>query len=176
MGIRAGNDQIIMLHCTTNYPCPPAEVNLLAMRTMIDKLPVLVGYSDHTLGGQVPIMAAALGACLIEKHFTLNRNLPGPDHKTSLEPLELRDMVKAILQASLILGSNTKSPNQSERPIIKIARKSLVAAIDIKKGEIFSRKNLAIKRPALGLEPKIWYRLIGRPAKADFLKDELIII
>lgn len=173
---KTGNGQIILLHCTTDYPCRFKDVNLLAMRTMMKELPALVGYSDHTFGIQVPIMAAAFGACLIEKHFTLDRKMPGPDHKASVEPAELKELVKAVHLVKEIFGSSVKSPALSERPTIKIARKSLVAAENIKKGEIFSEKNLAIKRPGGGLEPKVWYRLIGRPAKADFLKDELIRI
>lgn len=173
---KTGNNKIIVLHCTTNYPCPVEEVNLKAMQTMAARLDVLVGYSDHTLGIQVPIMAATLGACLIEKHFTLNRNLPGPDHRASLEPLELQAMVKSIRQVPIILGSKVKSPNFSELSLIKIARKSLVAAKDIKKGEIFSLINLAIKRPGTGLSPKFWSKILGKKAKKDFMTDELITV
>lgn len=173
---KTGNDQIILLHCTTDYPCRFKDVNLLAMRTMMKELPALVGYSDHTLGIQVPIMAATEGACLIEKHFTLNRNLPGPDHKASLEPAELKAMVKAVRLAKIILGSSVKSPVLSELPAIKIARKSIVASKDIKKGEIFSRKNLAIKRPGNGLSPKFWPKILGSKAKKNFAADELITI
>jgi len=171
---RAGNDQIIVLHCTTNYPCPFNEVNLRAMLTMKQKLPALVGYSDHTPGIQTPIMAATLGACLIEKHFTLDKNMPGPDHSSSLEPEELKTMVRMIREVPVILGSEIKKPNPSERSMIKTVRKSIVAARNIKKGEIFSVRNLAIKRPGTGLNPNAWGRLLGKKAKKDFLTDELL--
>lgn len=173
---KTGNDQIILLHCTTDYPCRPEDVNLLAMRTMMKELPALIGYSDHTLGIQVPIMAATLGACLIEKHFTLDRKMSGPDHKASLEPAELKDMVRADKLVKVILGSRIKLPVKSELALIKDARKSIVAANNIKKGEIFSDENLEIKRPGKGLPPKAWYGLIGRRAKKNFMKDELIRI
>jgi len=173
---KTGNNKIIVLHCTSNYPTGNNEVNLRAMQTMINKLKVLVGYSDHTLGIQVATMAATLGACLIEKHFTLDRKMSGPDHKASLEPLELKAMVEAIRQVPLILGSKVKSPIISELSAIKIGRKSIVAARNIKKGEVFTKNNLSIKRPGTGLPPKVWFRIIGKRAKADFLKDELIRI
>lgn len=171
---RTGNNQVVALHCTTNYPCPLSEVNLRAMLTMRQKLPVLVGYSDHTLGIQIPIMAATLGAVVIEKHFTLARNMAGPDHKASLELAELKAMVNAIREVPFILGSDVKKPNDSEMNIIKIARKSLVAAKNIKKGEIFSQQNLAVKRPGTGLPPSAWFRFLGKPAKKDFITDEMI--
>ncbi|MFA6551131.1 MAG: N-acetylneuraminate synthase [Patescibacteria group bacterium] len=171
---KTGNSQIIALHCTTNYPCAQNKVNLRAMLTMRQKLPVLVGYSDHTSGIQVPIMAAVLGACLIEKHFTLNKNMPGPDHKASLEPLELKAMVEAMRQAPIILGSKIKKPNVSEIAMIKTVRKSIVAGKNIKKGEIFSNLNLAIKRPGTGLAPKYYHAIIGRVAKKDIKADALI--
>lgn len=172
----ASNKKIIVLHCTTNYPCPPEEVNLSAMLTMMKEAGVWVGYSDHTLGNQVPIMAATLGACVIEKHFTLDRNLPGPDHKASLELAELKAMVQAIREVPIILGSKVKEPNASEASMIKNVRKSIVAAKDIKKGEIFSKQNLAIKRPGIGLRPSVWRQLLGKKAKKDFTPDELITI
>jgi N,N'-diacetyllegionaminate synthase len=146
----------------------------MAMQTMMRKLGVLVGYSDHTLGIQVPIMAVTLGACLIEKHFTLDRNMPGPDHKASLEPQELKSMVEAIRKVILILGSDIKKPNQSESALIPIVRKSIVASTNIKKGEVFNEKNLSIKRPGNGLSPKIWNNIIGKKAKMDFNIDDLI--
>jgi N-acetylneuraminate synthase len=171
---KTGNSQIIALHCTTNYPCPEDEVNLRAMEIMRQKLPALIGYSDHTSGILVPIMAAAMGACLIEKHFTLDKNMPGPDHRASLEPLELKAMVEIIRQAPIILGSKIKKPNVSEIAIIKTVRKSIVAAKNIKQGEIFSERNLAIKRPGTGLAPKYYYSLIGKSAKKNIKADTII--
>jgi N,N'-diacetyllegionaminate synthase len=171
-----GNNQIIVLHCTTNYPCPFEEVNLQAMKTMMKKLNVLVGYSDHTNGIQVPIMAATLGACLIEKHFTLDRNMPGPDHKASLEPNELKEMVEAVRKVDLVLGSEIKRPNKSEKLMMKDVRKSIVATTDIKKGDVLTEKNLAIKRPGTGLSPSLWCEILGKAAKRDFKNGELIKI
>lgn len=171
---KAGNNKIIVLHCTTNYPCPVDEVNLLAMQTMKDKLGVLVGYSDHTLGLQIPIMAATLGACLIEKHFTLNRNMAGPDHKASLEPLELKAMVNAIRQVPQILGSKIKSPTASELTLIKVARKSLVARLNISKGTKITGKMLDIKRPGTGVKPKFICKVVGKLARKNITKDALI--
>ena len=171
---KTGNSQIIALHCTTNYPCPEDEVNLRAMETMRQKLPALIGYSDHTSGILVPIMAAILGACLIEKHFTLDKNMPGPDHRASLEPLELKAMVEIIRQTPIILGSKIKKPNASETIMIKTVRKSIVAAKNIKQGEIFSERNLAIKRPGTGLAPKYYYSLLGQFAKKNITTDTLI--
>lgn len=170
----AGNNKIIVLHCTTNYPCPWDEVNLNAMLTMRDTLSILVGYSDHTRGIQVPIMATTLGACLIEKHFTLDRNMKGPDHKASLEPEELKDMIDSIRNISIILGSKTKKPNASEVIISKNVRKSLVAARDIKKGENFNEQNLAIKRPGTGVAPKYFDQIIGHIAKRNIRYDSQI--
>jgi len=164
---KAGNDKIIILHCTTNYPCPLDEVNLRAMRTMADKLGVLAGYSDHTLGAQAAVAAAALGACVIEKHFTLNKKMVGPDHKASAEPRELEKMIKQIRGVETILGSPTKKPNPSEKETIKIARKSVVAIRDIKKGEKFTKKNIGIKRPGTGMKPKFYPRILGKTAKTD---------
>ena len=169
-----GNNQIIVLHCTTNYPCPLDEVNLKAMLTMKSKLGVLVGYSDHTQGIQIPIMAATLGACLVEKHFTLDKNMPGPDHKASLEPNELKNMVDSIRNIPMIFGSEIKKPNVSEMPMIKTVRKSIVATRNIKKGEIFSQQNLSIKRPGTGIHPKHFYKIIGRVAKKNIGDDKLI--
>lgn len=171
---KAGNYKIVVLHCTTEYPCPWNEVNLRAMLTMRDKLRVLTGYSDHTNGIQVPIMAVTLGACLIEKHFTLDKKMPGPDHKASLEPQELKEMIDSIRKTSVVMGSEIKKPNANERLTSKTVRKSIVAAINIKKGEIFTRKNLAIKRPFNGLAPKKWNRLLGKRAKSSYKADETI--
>lgn len=169
-----GNKEVIMLHCTTNYPCPFEEVNLRAMQTMQNELDCMVGYSDHTQGITVPIMAVSMGACVIEKHFTLDKNLPGPDHKASLEPDELKQMVKAIRDAEKALGSEIKVPTDSEKEIMKVARKSVVANVDIARGRIITDDMLAIKRPGTGLAPKYFKEIIGKKAKVDIKKDELI--
>lgn len=171
-----GNNQIIVLHCTTNYPCPFEEVNLQAMKTMMKKLNVLVGYSDHTKGIQVPIMAVTLGASLIEKHFTLDKSMSGPDHKASLEPNELKEMVEAVRKVDLVLGSEVKRPNKSEKLMMRDVRKSIVATTDIKKGDVLTEKNMAIKRPGTGLSPNLWYEILGKVAKRDFKNGELIKI
>lgn len=171
---QAGNKKIIALHCTTNYPCPPSEVNLKAMQTMAEKLGALVGYSDHTLGIQVPAMAATLGACLIEKHFTLDKNMSGPDHKASLEPDELKNMVRAVRQVKEIMGSGFKEPTASELKISLLGRKSLVSLRDIKKGEKLTKENIGIKRPGSGLAPKYYFTVLGKTAKKDIEKDDLI--
>lgn len=173
---KTGNNKIIVLHCTTNYPCPLREVNLQSMVTMKKKLKILVGYSDHTQGILVPIMAATLGACLIEKHFTLDRKMSGPDHKASLEPDELSEMIESIRNISVISGSEIKQPNLSENSMIKSVRKSIVAQTDIKKGEIFTKFNLAIKRPGTGLSPRFWYQVLGRESKRNFKNGEFIKI
>jgi N,N'-diacetyllegionaminate synthase len=169
-----GNNKIVMLHCTTNYPCPFNEVNLNAMVAMMDNLDSLVGYSDHTSGQTIAIMAAALGACAIEKHFTLDKTWPGPDHKASMEPDELKEMVKNIRLVKTILGSKEKRPVKSEYPMIKTIRKSVVSTQDIAKGEKFSRKNLGIKRPSTGLHPKLYDAIIGKVAKRKIEKDKLL--
>ncbi len=171
---KTGNNKIVVLHCTTNYPCPPEEVNLRAMQTMMKELNVLVGYSDHTLGIQVPIMAATLGACIIEKHFTLDKNMPGPDHKASVEPGELKEMVKAVRDAEKILGNDIKKPTSKELIMRKTARKSIVANEDIPKGVRITKRMLAIKRPGTGLKPKYFYKILGRKTKQDISKDSLI--
>lgn len=166
--------QITVLHCTTEYPAPMQDVNLRAMLTIRDTFGVQVGYSDHTAGIEVPIAAVALGATVIEKHFTLDRTLPGPDHQASLEPGELRAMVAAIRNVELALGDGIKRPSASEIKNMAIARKSLVAARAIRAGELFSRDNLAVKRPGTGLSPMRLDEVVGRPAGRDFLPDELI--
>jgi len=171
-----GNKQIIALHCTTNYPCQLKEVNLNAMKTMRDKLDCLVGYSDHTQGVTVPIMATSLGAVIIEKHFTFDRNLPGPDHKASLEPDELKKMVKEIRNAEKALGSFNKKPTQSEKETMKFIRKSIFSIVDIPKGYIITKDMLAIKRPGNGLNPKYIDKIIGKKAKIDIKKEEIISI
>ena len=167
-------DEIILLHCTTQYPTPFEAVNLRA----IDSLATLgcrsVGYSDHTQGITVPIAAVALGASVIEKHFTLDRNLPGPDQKASLEPDELRQMVEAVRQVEASLGGAEKIVAEVERPNIEVARKSIVAARHISKGEIFSEENITVKRPGSGISPMMWDSVIGRQAPDDFEADSLI--
>ena len=169
-----GSEKISILHCNTQYPTPYCDVNLKAMNTLKDKFGVKVGYSDHTLGIEVPIAAVALGAEIIEKHFTLDRSMDGPDHKASLEPKELADMVRAIRNIEKALGDGEKRVTESERANLSVARKSIVAKIDIKKGEIFSDHNLTTKRPGTGISPMKWNSVIGTVAIRDFQKDELI--
>jgi len=165
---------ITILHCTTNYPCPYKEVNLKAMLTLKEAFKLPVGYSDHTLGIEVPIAAVALGAKIIEKHFTLDKKLPGPDHKASLEPAELKKMIKAIRNIEIALGDGIKKPNISEIEIMKVVRKSIVASKSIKKGEIFTKTNITVKRPGTGISPMRWDEVIGEKANRDFKDDELI--
>ncbi len=167
-------EQIILLHCNTQYPTPMADVNLRAMLDIRDSLRVRVGYSDHTQGIEVPIAAVAMGAEVIEKHFTLDKTLPGPDHKASLEPQELKAMVDAIRNIEQALGDGHKHVSNSERPNIIVARKSIVAARDIKKGEILTEDNITVKRPGNGVSPMLWDEVIGTAAKRDFAYDELI--
>ena len=165
---------LTILHATTEYPAPVNEVNLLAMLSMKKELGIDVGYSDHTQGIEIPIAAAALGAVVIEKHFTLDRNFEGPDHKASLEPQELKDMVLAIRKVEHALGDGVKIPTPSESKNIAAARKSLVAAESIKKGELFSQDNLCVKRPGSGINPMRWDEFVGRPSPKNYDKDELI--
>lgn len=167
-------DDITVLHCNTEYPTPMKDVNLKAMNHIAKELGVKVGYSDHTLGIEVPIAAVALGATIIEKHFTLDRNMEGPDHKASLEPDELKAMVKAIRNIEKALGYENKMVSESEQKNIAIARKSIVAASAIKKGEIFTEKNLTVKRPGTGISPMLWETIIGQKAIRNFGEDELI--
>ena len=169
-------DDIIVLHCNTEYPTPMADVNLRAMLTLADRLGVKTGYSDHTVGIEVPIAAAALGACVIEKHFTLDKTLPGPDHKASLEPDELKAMVGAIRNIETALGSAEKGVSPSESKNMPIARKSIVAARDIKKGELLTEENITVKRPGNGISPMRWDEVIGTRAAADFPYDSLITL
>jgi N,N'-diacetyllegionaminate synthase len=165
---------ITVLHCTTEYPTPMADVNLRAMVTIRNAFGVAVGYSDHTPGIEVAIAAVALGATVIEKHFTLDRNLPGPDHQASLEPGELKAMVAAIRNIELALGDGIKRPSASEVKNRPVARKSLVAARAIRAGEVLSAANLTVKRPGTGLSPMRWDEVLGRAAARDFAPDELI--
>ena len=168
-------ENITILHCNTEYPTPMDDVNLKAMLHIKKELGVEIGYSDHTLGIEVPIAAVALGAKVIEKHFTLDRNLPGPDHKASLEPEELKAMVTSIRNIELaISGSGIKEPSLSEAKNKPIARKSIVASQNIKKGEIFSEENLAIKRPGTGISPMLWNEVLGKPAHKNYTEEQLI--
>ena len=166
--------QITVLHCNTEYPTPMDDVNLRAMLAIRESLGVAVGYSDHTLGREVPVAAVALGATVIEKHFTLDRNLPGPDHRASLEPEELKAMVQAIRNIEKAMGDGIKRPSHSEAKNKPIARKSLVAATIIQKGERFMEANLTVKRPGTGISPMRWDEILGRIAIRDFEAEELI--
>ena len=169
-------DQITILHCNTEYPTPFEDVNLLAMQQIKEDFQVKVGYSDHTKGIEVPIAAVALGACVIEKHFTLDRNMEGPDHQASLEPDELKAMVAAIRHIEKALGSGKKTVSASERKNIAIARKSIVAACPIKKGETLTEENLTVKRPGTGISPMRWEETIGTKAIKDFEEEDLIAL
>jgi len=169
-------DQITVLHCNTEYPTPFKDVNLKAMLTIGDKFGVKIGYSDHTMGIEVPIAAVALGAMVIEKHFTLDKKMEGPDHKASLEPDELKAMVTAIRNIELAFGTGHKSITESERKNLEAARKSIVASRQIKKGELFTEENLTVKRPGNGISPMRWDEVIGQIAKRDFVEDQLIDI
>jgi N,N'-diacetyllegionaminate synthase len=170
----AVREQITVLHCNTEYPTPMRDVNLRAMLRIRDAFGVAVGYSDHTRGIEVAVAAVALGATVIEKHFTLDRSLPGPDHKASLEPAELAAMVAAIRNIEQALGDGIKRPTPSEVKNRPIARKSLVAAVDIRRGELFSQANVTVKRPGTGISPMRLPEILGRPAARDFRADELL--
>jgi|TARA_B110000240_G_C13480647_1_gene445126 N,N'-diacetyllegionaminate synthase len=167
-------DDITILHCNTEYPTPMEDVNLTAMLSVGRELDVKIGYSDHTLGIEIPIAAVALGAKVIEKHFTLDRSMAGPDHKASLEPNELKAMVTAIRNIERALGDGIKIPSKSEKKNIAIARKSIVASREIKKGEVFSGKNLTTKRPGTGVSPMNWESIIGTKSEKDYNQDDLI--
>jgi N,N'-diacetyllegionaminate synthase len=167
-------NQITVLHCSTEYPAPMDEVNLQAMPTMGRAFGVQFGYSDHTDGIEVAIAAVAMGASVIEKHFTLDRALPGPDHRASIEPEELARMVRSIRNIELALGDCVKRPSASEEKNRLVARKSLFAACAIVKGQLFSEQNLVAKRPGTGISPMRLDELLGRPAARDFAADELI--
>lgn len=167
-------EKITVLHCTTNYPVEMKEVNLSAMVAIGKEFNVKIGYSDHTLGIEVALAAVALGATVIEKHFTLDRNLPGPDHEASLEPSELKALVRGIRNIEIALGNGVKEPTKSELANMISARKSLVAAKAIKKGEIFTAENVSVKRPGSGISPMQWDLVIGTKASKDFAEDELI--
>ncbi|MDC0253296.1 N-acetylneuraminate synthase [Bacteriovoracales bacterium] len=174
--LQSGVDKarITMLHCSTEYPTPFENVHLNAMKTIKDNFKLNVGYSDHTEGIEVPIAAVALGARVIEKHFTLDKNMQGPDHKASLSPVELKNMVNALRKTQKVLGGPLKKPSKTELKNLLIARKSIVASKNIKKGEVFTEKNLTIKRPGNGISPMSWENLINKKATKDYVKDEQI--
>ena len=167
-------ENITVLHCNTEYPTPFEDVNLRAMLTIGHAFGVAVGYSDHTLGIEVPIAAVAMGATIIEKHFTLDRNLPGPDHRASLEPHELTAMISGIRNIEKALGTGIKKPSLSELKNKFVARKSIVAATPIKEGETFTEMNITVKRPGTGITPMRWDEMIGRKAGRDYKTDEII--
>ena len=170
-----GAGKITLLHCNTEYPTPFGDVNLRAMQAMEETFRVPVGYSDHTIGIEVPIAAVAMGASVIEKHFTLDKNMEGPDHKASLEPGELKQMVRSIRNIEQAMGSSEKQPSPSEKKNLSIARKSIVAKRGIRQGEKLTEENLYIKRPGDGISPMRWYEIIGTTAVKDFEEDELIV-
>lgn len=171
-----GAKDISVLHCNTEYPTPMKDVNLNAMLTLKEKFNVEIGYSDHTLGTEVPVAAVALGARIIEKHFTLDNKMEGPDHKASLNSEALKRMVSQIRNIERALGSRDKKPSESELRNINIARKSIVAKCTIKSGEVFTADNLAVKRPGGGISPVKWFEVIGKIASKDFMEDEQIVL
>ena len=168
-------DKITLLHCTTQYPAPLKDVNLRAMITLRETFGISTGYSDHTKGIEVAVAATALGAKIIEKHFTLSRAMEGPDHKASLEPQELSKMIEEINNVALALGDGIKRIAESEKLNRRVARKSIVAAKFIKKGEIFTESNLTVKRPGTGLSPKLWHNILGKVSDRDYKPDQLIV-
>ena len=169
-----GTKDITILHCTTEYPAPIKDVNLNVMNTLRGNFGFPVGYSDHTQGIEVALAAVALGAEVIEKHFTLDKNLPGPDHKASLEPYELKAMVDGIRKIELALGSAVKQPSVEEFKNREVARKSIVAKTTIKAGELLTEENITAKRPGIGISPMKWLDVLGTKAVRDFEEDELI--
>ena len=174
--LKAGAElkDITILHCNTEYPTPMEDVNLKAMKTIKEHFKVNIGYSDHTLGIEIPIAAVTMGATVIEKHFTLDKSMEGPDHKASLEPGELKAMVIAIRNIEKALGHGRKEPSNSEKKNKVVARKSIIANTEIKKGDIFTEINLTIKRPGSGVSPMQWDNIIGQEADKDYLEDDLI--
>jgi len=171
---KAGNDRIILLHCTSNYPTAYEDVNLRAMLTMKEAFKLPVGYSDHTIGIEIPIAAVALGAKVIEKHFTLDRNMKGPDHRASIEPDELKMMVRSIRNIETAMGDGIKRCNKSEENIRKVARKSIVAGRDISKDEVITINNISFKRPEFGLKPKYVDLVVGKKARRNIKVNEFI--
>ena len=167
-----GTDDITLLHCTTSYPCPYEDVNLKAMLTLRDAFGLPVGYSDHTIGGEVAVAAVSLGACVVEKHFTLDCGMEGPDHAASTEPEDFQRLVESIRNVEACLGDGEKKPTDNERLISKVVRKRIVARRKISTGEVFSEENLCIKRSESGLEAGKWDTVIGCPALRDFMPDE----
>ena len=167
-------NNITVLHCNTEYPSPLKDINLNAMLTIKKKLGLKIGYSDHSLSKMVPIAATTLGAQIIEKHFTMNKNLPGPDHKASLNPSEVFQMVRNIREVEKILGDYIKKPSSSEKKNIKIARKSIVAKISIKKGEKFSEDNITTKRPGYGISPMKWNKILNKISNKNYKKNDLL--
>ncbi len=174
--LAAGAPSVALLHCTTNYPCPMDEVNLRAMQTMKEAFKCKVGYSDHTMGTEIPIAAVAMGAEIIEKHFTLDRNMEGPDHKASLEPQELKYMVDCIRNIEVAFGDGIKRPNPSEVEISKVVLKSIVAKVPINKGETLTANNMTIKRAGSGIPAAHWDMIVGTKALRDYDIDEPIKI
>ena len=174
IGTGTARKDITILHCNTEYPTPYEDVNLKAMQNIAAAFNVKVGYSDHTLGIEVTVAAVALGASIIEKHFTLDKNMEGPDHKASLEPHELRAMVKAIRNIEKALGDGIKKPSPSELKNKPITRKSIVAACDIKKGEVFTNNHITVKRPGTGISPMRWDEIVGKTSTKDYHEDDLI--
>lgn len=171
-----GNKKVTLLHCVTEYPAPYGDINLTSMNTMRKAFRVPVGYSDHTSGIEIAVASAALGAEVIEKHFSLDRNMKGPDHKASIEPAEFKKMVESIRNVEIAMGNGKKIPAKSELKNIDVVRKSIVAKIDIKKGEVFSNNNLTAKRPGTGIPPSKLESILGKKAKKNFRKDDLINI
>ncbi|WMJ78645.1 MULTISPECIES: N-acetylneuraminate synthase [unclassified Sedimentibacter] len=171
-----GNSDITVLHCTSEYPAPYEDINLKAMLTIKNEFNIPVGYSDHTMGIEIPIAAVAMGAEVIEKHFTLDRDMIGPDHKASLQPDELKAMITAIRNVESAIGTGEKKPAKSEMKNINIARKSIIAKTAIKKGDLFTEENITVKRPGNGISPMRWFNVLGRNAKRNFEEDELIEI
>lgn len=167
-------EDITILHCNTEYPTPMCDVNLNAMNTIGETLGVAIGYSDHTLGIEIPIAAVAMGATVIEKHFTLDKSMDGPDHKASLEPNELKAMVTAIRNIEIALGHGIKEPSESEKKNKTIARKSIVAQCNIEKGAVFTKENITVKRPGNGISPMLWDTIIGTSASKNYSEDDLI--
>lgn len=174
--IDSGAKKVVLLHCTTNYPCPYDEVNLSAIKTLQDALHCPVGYSDHTRGISIPIAAVAMGASVIEKHFTLDKNMEGPDHRASLDPEELRNMVAAIRQVEVAMGDGIKRPNPSEHKISTVVRKSIIASRPIYKGESFTSDNLSVKRLGYGISASYWDIVVGLKADCDYKEDQAIKI
>lgn len=171
-----GSNEISLLHCTTEYPAPLDSVNLRAMQTMAEAFNLPVGYSDHTSGIAVSVAAVAMGAVIIEKHFTLDRNMEGPDHKASLEPDELKAMVQSIRDVEMAMGTGEKTPAESECANADVARKSIVAKACIKAGELLKEDNITVKRPGTGISPMKWNSVLGKTAPCDFKADDLIWI